>query len=193
MIISFMGVNGAGKSTQCRLLKNYLRKSGKRAEIVKPVTDDHKKLFGHLIKHNSLEANYFLFCMFYRNQAEEIIRLKKDGFIVLADRYIESFRLFHRMYGLLKRGDLALYKELESMTFFDTIPDIMVYLKVDMETANDRIKRRNRLDANYETQRIYLVSTEFFSEIAQAQNCITIDGTMDEESVHHQIKAALRL
>lgn len=193
MIISFIGVNGAGKSTQSKLLKNYILSQGKLAEIVKPLDDKAKEIFDETIKNNSLEANILLFCGFYRQQTDRIIHLRSEGTIVITDRYLESFLLFHKMYGLLKMNKVDLYKKLEVETFGNIRPDVYVYLDVDMKTANDRIGRRNRSDENFETQETFDESVKLFKQIAGSVNCITVNGRLSEIDIHNQIRAALKI
>ena len=193
MIISFIGVNGAGKSTQSTLLRECILFRGGSAEVVKPLDEKTKELFGDIIKSNSLDANISLFCGFYRQQADRVARLKSEGVIVITDRYIESFLLFHRMYGLLKTNQMDLYNELEAVVFGDVKPDVYVYLKVDIATANDRISRRNRSDENFETTETFNESIKLFEEIAHSTKCIIVDGHMSEIDVHNQIRAALEI
>ena len=193
MIVSFIGVNGAGKSTQSKLLKDYLLSRGKSAAVVKPLDDKTKEVFGDAIKSNSLVANILLFCGFYRRQTDEIARLRAEGSIVITDRYRESFLLFHRMYGLLKMNKADLYRKLERETFGDIESEIYVYLKIDMATANDRVGRRNRSDENFETQETFAESVNLFEEIASLAKCVTVNGQLSEIDVHNQIRAALKI
>ncbi|OGN01151.1 MAG: hypothetical protein A3I26_01330 [Candidatus Yanofskybacteria bacterium RIFCSPLOWO2_02_FULL_43_10] len=193
MIISIIGVNGAGKSTQCRLLMRHLINTGASAVIVKPVDKKTRNRFAKLIKKNSLISTNFLFFSFYRNQAEKLIELQKQGKIAITDRYIESFLLFQQMYGLIKSGHTCLYQEVEKMIFTDARPDIIIYLQVSMAKANKRIALRNRDDENYENIVTYRASVRLYKKLASTKNGVIIDGHASELVVHNQILAALNL
>src|SRR3989442_9945539 len=101
MIISFIGIRGAGKSTQCALLQSYLNSIGRPAQVVKALDDEIKSRFLDIISANSYMANVFLFCMLYRRQVDQTQMLQQQGYLVITDRFIEYFRLYHTYEGLL--------------------------------------------------------------------------------------------
>jgi len=94
------GVDGAGKSTQIKLLKEYFSSKGHNCEYLHfPRTD--APYFGELIarflrgEFGSLnEVNPYLVAMLYagdrKDAADQLISWLKDGKIVLLDRYTYS-------------------------------------------------------------------------------------------------------
>lgn len=191
MLISFIGLRGSGKTTQCKLLESYLISKGCRAKITKALDNEMKGKFVEMIPDNSFMVNVFLFCALYRRQVENILKLKSEGCIVIADRFIEHFKFFHKYYGFLKRGEENIYKYLEKMVFNDLKPDITIYLTVDLLTANSRIMERNikgfRSDLMLETEESYKYAVEFYEEILLKQNCIIANGCLTILETHNEI------
>lgn len=195
MIISFIGVRGAGKTTQCQLLEGFLLDRGFPARVTKALDEGMKAKLLDLIPLNSFLANAFLFCMLYRRQVDQINRLVANGHVAITDRFIENFYLFHKHEGLLKTHGEAVYREFEFLVFENLRPTVMFYLKVDRETANkriaDRVSRGLRLDYMVETEKSYQRSVALYDELAMAVNCVSIDGLPDPAVVHRNVIAAL--
>lgn len=197
MIISFMGLRGSGKTTQCKLLESYLISKGCKAKITKALDNKMKEKFVEIIPDNSYMVNVFLFCMLYRRQVEAILKLKSEGYTVIADRFIEHFNFFHKYYGFLKKGEEEIYRYLEKMVFDDVKADVTIYLKVDLSTANNRIMERKvkgfRSDLMLETEESYKYSIEFYEEILLRQNCIIVNGNLTMLEIHTEIVKKLNL
>lgn len=191
MLISFIGLRGSGKTTQCKLLESFLISKGRHAKITKALDNEMKEKFVEMIPDNSFMVNMFLFCALYRRQVENILKLKSEGCIVIADRFIEHFKFFHKYYGFLKRGEKDIYKNLEKMVFDNLKPDVTVYLKVDLLIANNRVMERNikgfRSDLILETEESYKFSIEFYEEILLKQKCVIANGCLTILETHNEI------
>ena len=197
MIISFIGIRGAGKSTQCALLQSYLNSIGRPAQVVKALDDEIKSRFLDIISANSYMANVFLFCMLYRRQVDQTQMLQQQGYLVITDRFIEYFRLYHTYEGLLTTHSTDLYEQFERLVFGSVRPDLIVYLRVDLKTANQRIENRRRSsprqDFMFETDDTYLKATTLYDQLAATGTCKVVDGSMNPMEVHRNIVAQLRL
>ena len=97
MFITFEGIDLCGKSTQAKLLYNYLRKTGKKVILVREpggtlISEKIREIL--LDKKNSnmkYLTEFLLFSASRYQLTEEIIKphLKK-GYIVICDRYFDS-------------------------------------------------------------------------------------------------------
>jgi len=150
-----------------------------------------------MISRNSYLANVFLFCMLYRRQVDTIDKFQLEGRLVITDRFIEHFLLFHRHDGLMKTHGEETYKVLESLVFGHARPTVSVYLVVGLTSANKRIAARlaggSRTDYMFETEESYRRAVELYEEIAATENCKVIDGIGDQLLVHQRVVDALNL
>jgi dTMP kinase len=135
-LIAVEGVDGSGKSTQIYLLKRWLELQNIKVSftewnsstIVKAATKRGKK-------EQLLTATTFclIHCTDFAHRYERyIIPLLRQGYIVLADRYI-----FTALARDAVRGCDAEW--LRNLYQFAATPDITFYFDVPLETAVDRI------------------------------------------------------
>jgi dTMP kinase len=157
------GVDGAGKSTQIKMLRNFFTEKGFKCEYLHfPRTDD--PYFGGLIarflrgEFGTLnEVDPYLVAMLYagdRKDASDIIRnWLKEGKIVLLDRYTYS----NIAYQCAKIQDVAAQIELmkwilslEFSHFAIPKPDLNIFLDVPFEfTEKKLLNNRTGEDRSY--------------------------------------------
>jgi dTMP kinase len=157
------GVDGAGKSTQIKLLKDFFLKRGYKCEYMHfPRTD--APFFGELIarflrgEFGTLnEVDPYLVAMLYagdRKDASDLIsRWLKEGKIVLLDRYTYS----NIAYQCAKLHDQTAQEELmrwilnlEFEHFSIPRPDLNIFLDVPFEfTENKLLNIRTGSDRTY--------------------------------------------
>jgi len=197
MIIVLAGLRGSGKSTQCNLLLSYLKEKNYNAEITKALDLEMKNKFEATIPSNSYMENIFLFSMLYRKQVEKIKSLISKNHIVIADRFIENFLLFHTYHGLIKTHGLEIYRTLESLIFENIRPNLTFFLEIDLETANRRIKERMkkkpRINNLFETKESYQNTKELFTKMSKKENCIIINGSLTPIEIHKRIIKKINL
>lgn len=135
-IIALEGTDGVGRSTQIRLLREWLEIQGygvietgwTRSVLMQPTIDLAK---------SSNTLNKLTFVLLYATDfadrlEKEIIPALKAGFVVLADRYI---------FSALARADVRGVDRawLRSLYGFAVVPHLVFYLKIDADTLIRRV------------------------------------------------------
>jgi len=194
--IVFEGIDGAGKSTQAKLLGKWFEERGYEVVITKEPTDT---AFGKLIRKLVLtggeegiidgarishEAEALLFAA---DRAEHVNKLIKpaleSGKVVISDRYFYSSLAYQWARGL----DLDWLIDLNR---FAIRPDLVILLDLPVKESMKRISDRsieNEFDRIFELQKKvrenYLKLVELFPEIK------IVNAFEDVETVHEQIVA----
>lgn len=166
------GVDGAGKSTQIKMLHNFFAEKGYKCEYLHfPRTDD--PYFGELIarflrgEFGTLnEVDPYLVAMLYagdRKDASEIIRnWLKEGKIVLLDRYTYSNIAYQCAKINDVKAQVKLMKWILSLEFSHFAipkPDLNIFLDVPFEFTE-----RKLLNARTGDDRSYLNGTRDIHE-----------------------------
>lgn len=142
-LIVIEGSDGVGRTTQIGLLKTWLEVQGfgvvetgwARSPLVGETIDLAKS--GHDM--NVLTFNLLYATDFADRLEHEIIPALRSGFIVLADRYI--YTVFAR--AAARQADPQWIRDLFG---FAIQPDLVLYLKVDVDTLIQRVLLSANLD-----------------------------------------------
>ena len=142
-LITIEGTDGVGRSTQVRLLKEWLEVQGygvvetgwTRSELMSETIGAAKA--GHNL--NQLTFS-LLYATDFADRLEKIvIPALRSGFILLADRYV--FTAFAR--SVVRGADPAWIR---SVFGFALVPDMTLYLKTDVDTLIPRVLRHRDMD-----------------------------------------------
>ena len=144
--ISFEGIDGAGKSTQIKLLKQKLLSVDQKCSVYREPGGNSvsEKIREILLDKNNLELSddcESLLFLASRNQLllEKIIPDLDNGLFVLCDRFNDS-TIAYQGYG--KNGDIENLNKVSDFAIKGRQPDITFYLDIDVNTS---IKRRKKL------------------------------------------------
>ena len=148
-LITVEGVEGSGKSTQCRLLSRFIRARG--FEVVEtcepPDTSGGvalRALFDREGPPPPPLAQVFLFMAARQQHAAQVVRpALARGAIVLSDRYTDA-TLAYQGYG--QGVDLQTIRELNVLATGGALPDLTLLLDLDPALGMARIHGRH-LDA----------------------------------------------
>lgn len=154
--ITFEGSEGSGKSTQSKLLYNYLKNRGFKIIYLREPggTLISEKIRRILLdcKHNSMsDVCEMLLYMAARAQlVKEVINpALQEGKIVICDRFLDS-TLAYQGFGL--GMDLKLIRYVGKLATYGLKPDLTVFMDLPVEkglakcgSAKDRIERRSCL------------------------------------------------
>jgi dTMP kinase len=196
LFLSLDGIDGTGKSTQCRLLADWLRREGHDVVTCREpggtvVGDEVRHLLLHHGAEISLPCELFLF-MASRAQltAEIIVPALDAGKVVLSDRYLLANVVYQGHAGGL---DPALVWQIGALATGGLEPDLTLVLDLPIEVARarrsgaaDRIERRG---ADYHQR----VREGFLTEARQRpERIVVVDASPAVEVVHSRLCEEVR-
>jgi dTMP kinase len=185
--IVFDSLDGAGNSTQVKLLADYLNKIGKRTHITKEPTSG---LIGGLIKsqltHDWKSSQICLQLLFSADRAyhleKEVVPLLKKGINVISDRYFFSTMA----YGNLEINDLDWLIEINKKFI---LPDLTFFLKVSPRICIERIKKDRFEITLFEKEKVLEKVWQNYEILAKKfQNIFLIDGERSVKEISKEIQ-----
>ena len=201
--ITFEGIDGAGKSTQARILAERLRARDYDVELTREPggSPGAEEIRGLVLEGApdrwSAEAEILLFTAARRDHVEKLIRpALADGRIVICDRFADSTR----MYQGLSHGNLRRHVDELHKLMIGIDPDLTLLLDIDPGKGLGRAKGRQGTEERFEDFGIGLqqrirdgflkLATEFSGRFR------VIDGDRPEreiaDEVFAHVKAALK-
>ncbi len=191
LFITFEGVDGCGKTTQIKLLKEYFEKQGKTVLLTR---EPGAKGLG--VKLREILLNYdgevspncesFLFLADRAQHIDTIIKPAVErGEIVLCDRHTDS-TVAYQGYG---RGvDLDRINMLNDIATSGMKPDLTFIFDIDIETSMSRVgKEKDRMES---------AGVEFFKRVREGylniakqepQRVKLLNGSDKIEDIHSKI------
>ncbi len=194
MFLTFEGIDGSGKSTQARLLAEYLRREGREVVLTRePGGSDGAEEIRSLVLQGdpdrwSAETEILLFTAARRDHLERTIEpALAAGKVVICDRFADSTR----MYQGLSRGDLrGLVDQLHKL-MIGREPDLTVLIDMDPEIGLSRAKGRQGAEERFEDFGLDLQQQMRAGFLALAQEFPdrfrVIDGNRDMDSVARDV------
>ncbi|MEM3201536.1 MAG: dTMP kinase [Candidatus Micrarchaeaceae archaeon] len=208
MFIVFEGIDGAGKTTQAKILSDYLASKGIKCFLTKEPTDGpigafirqnargvpgsfikinrniaNKKVDGSLVNQFAMQA---LFVSDRLYHIEQFIKPKlESGSTVISDRYILSTIAYGMAAGISKKWLIALNKGLIE-------PDVTLLLDISPAVALKRIGARRGRKEFFEKEAFLGRARRAYLELAKGRKgCIIIDAAKGKDEVAQEIKAKI--
>ena len=199
LFVTFEGGEGAGKSTQIRLLADQLRRRGYDVLVTRePGGSPGAEAVRHVLLSGAAEdygvrMEAILFAAARNDHVEEVIRpALESGAIVLCDRFVDSSRVYQGVTGNL---EVELIEALQRVAINGVVPDCTIILDLAAENGLQRARRR-AADAppdRFEREEIetHEKRREAYLEIAAAepQRCRVVDADRTEEVIAEEIAA----
>ena len=193
MFITLEGPEGSGKTSHIPYLVEFLRERG---HIVFPTREPGGTSIGEQVREilNDLKntemhprTETLLFQAARAQFVEQVIKPRLAvGEIVISDRYADS-TLAYQGYG--HQQDLAQVRTLIEYATGGLIPDLTIYLDLDIETGLKRKKNAeewNRLDAY--TVEFHRRVRAGYLKMAESERWVTVDASQGWDEVQANLK-----
>lgn len=192
MFITFEGIDGSGKSTQIRLLKNYFDSENREAYTFREpggtaISEQIRKLLLHGGDEMDAVTELLLFSA-ARSQliSQKVAPLLDAGKIVILDRFYDS-TITYQGYGR-SSAPIKEIQQLNKIASHHRIPDITFYLRITPKMAQKRTETG-------EKDRMEKSGIEFFNRVCKGfdelskneQRFKTIDASRPVKKIHNQI------
>ncbi len=195
--ISFEGIDGSGKSTQTKLLKQALEASGHDVILTRePGGSPGAEEIRALVLQGdpdrwSAHTEILLFTAARRDHLERTIQPALDaGKVVICDRFADSTR----MYQGLSRGDLRSTVDQLHDLMIGIEPDLTILIDMDPAQGLSRALSRNTAEERFEDfgESLQVAMRKGFLSLAQefSDRFVIIDGAQAIEAVAQDILAA---
>lgn len=201
--ITFEGGEGAGKSTQIKLLAQRLAAANLRAILTRePGGSPGAEIIRHLVLSGigkligGAEAETLLFAAARDDHVRTLIRPALDhGTWVLCDRFSDSTRAYQ---GRLGQVNPAVLNAIERITIGNLKPDLTIILDVPVEVGMARaaVRRGAGLPDRFEAEDIafHRALREAYRQIAagEPERCVLIDANDEPDLVAKKVWLAVR-
>ncbi len=197
--ITFEGIEGSGKSTQSKMLHEFLLTKNYDAIITREPggVPAAELIRGVLLDENiaKLEAKSEIFLNFAARieHVEKLIKpAMKAGKIVISDRFFDSTFAYQ---GFGFGADLKLIEKIKNLAIDNFTPDVTFLIDVPVELAFQRIEGRST-NNRYEKfgKDFHQKTRDGFLQMAQKNSrIITIDGTKNITEIAEMIKNHLKI
>lgn len=197
VFITFEGADGCGKTTQIKLLDEYLKNKGYKTLVTREpgAKGLGEKLREILLNYDgevSSTCESFLFLADRAQHVDCIIKpTLESGTIVLCDRYIDS-TVAYQGYG---RGlNIEQIKKLNNIATSGLKPDLTLVFDVDIETSSARVGNNK--------DRMELAGKKFFERVRQGfleiakqepQRVKVINSADTIENIHANVVKLIKL
>lgn len=198
VLLTFEGIDGSGKSTQARLLTEYLEEEGYEPLLVRePGGPEVSERIRSVLLDPSLDVQPITEMLLFsaaRAQlvAEHIRPALQEGRIVICDRFYDSTTAYQG-YG---RGvaDPAWLHSFHQRVTNGLVPDRTYLVEVDVETAR---QRRTESEADPTDDRMEAAGEGFYERVIEAyaelaethaDRFVRLDGHQSIDAVHRSIR-----
>lgn len=200
LFITFEGGEGAGKSTQVRLLAEALRGIGREVVVTRePGGSPGAEAVRHVLLSGAAEPfgpamEALLFAAARSDHVETLIRpAVTRGAVVLCDRFLDSSRVYQG------GGDLApdFMTALERVAVNGMVPDLTIILDIDPREGMRRAAERRGEETpdrfEKETLSVHEARRRAFLEIARAEpgRCLVFDASQPRDALAAEIAEAV--
>jgi dTMP kinase len=195
MFVTFEGLDGSGKTTQAKLLRNRLEADGRDVVLTRePGGTELGEQVRELVLHGGHVtpwAEALLYAASRAQHVEEVIRPALErGAAVLCDRYVDSSVAYQ---GVARGLGLERVLDLNLAAVGGLLPDRTFLLLIDPARIGQRLRREHdrleREDAEFHAR-----ADAGYRELAERfpERIVSLDGTRPAEELAEEVYGALR-
>ena len=193
IFIAFEGGEGTGKSTQSKLLAQWLEQEGKTVLLSREPggtelgKDLRKILLGHETGAISPRAEALLYAADRAHHVYSVIRPALDrGEVVISDRYFDSSAAYQGAGRVLNPTEVARISRWATESLY---PTLTILIDLPAEIGLGRLQSRDRLEA--ESNDFHERVRQEYLQIAMMdpERYFVVDGTQSVEVINNQITA----
>lgn len=196
--IVFEGIDGAGKTTQFNLLKEYLQQQGVKVFAARepggtPVGEELRKI---LLNPQYGDLHYRTEALLYAAARAQLVYSKiipalNEGKVVLCDRFVDS-TIAYQGYG---RGlSERFLEQINDLATGGLKPDLVLVFDLTVEQSLKRVnKRKNNDRLESEAQTFYRQVRKGYLEICRKypENHLLLDASLTISELHQLVKEAV--
>jgi dTMP kinase len=193
IFIAFEGGEGTGKSTQSKLLAQWLEREGETVLLSREPggtelgKDLRKILLGHETGDISPRAEALLYAADRAHHVYSVIRPTLDrGEVVISDRYFDSSAAYQGAGRVLNPTEVARISRWATESLY---PTLTILIDLPAEIGLGRLQSRDRLEA--ESNDFHERVRQEYLQIAMMdpERYFVVDGTQSVEEINNQITA----
>jgi dTMP kinase len=194
LFIALEGIDGSGKSTQVKLLSERLQSKGHKVYATcEPTEGPIGRMIREIFNHRMEGDQRTIAALFVAdrlehllNQNNGIVKMLKEGYTVITDRYYFSSYAYHSVHM-----DMDWVIESNKLSAEILRPDLNVYIDISPEVSMERIKKDRDSIEMYETlenqKLVYAKYAEAFEKQKLVEKILMVKGNQSVEKIADEI------
>ena len=199
LFIAFEGIDGSGKSTQVKLLAEFLTHKGHNVYTTFEPTDSRIGVMIRDIFNHRMEGDQRVIAALFAadrlnhllNSQDGILKKLKEGYTVITDRYYFSSYAYHSVHNI----DMDWVIQANSMSADLLRPDLNIYIDISPDVSMERLKKGRNSFEMYETlenqKMVYDKYKEAFDRLGDAEKVFVTDGNRKTDLIAEDIRIAV--
>lgn len=205
LFITFEGGDGTGKTTQIKMLNQYIKSKGIETHLTRepggcPVSERMREIvLTSEVEDLDPISELFLFSASRHEHIRQVIKPKlEQGIFVLSDRFYHTTYAFQGYAGGL---DMDIIKKVTDIAVETTRPDLTILLDMDHKLGIERSKGKSLLEfvggkeeLRFESKELEFHKTArqgFLKAVEGDDKAVVISAEQSIEDVHQEIIKAL--
>ena len=204
MFIAFDGIDGCGKSTQGKILNDYLLSKGIKSILTKePGGTKIGEVLRNILISKDFHPEPVTEILLYsadrlEHQKKVVLPHLDDNFVVISDRYISSTYAY-QIFG--RRLDISILNFLEKITVLKH-PDHIFIIDIDPAVAVERSLKRLKKDDKLSSEgKFESLPESFYSDVREGflwyakkfENCHVLEGKKTPDQIFEMVKGILQI